>query len=309
MKSISSSRMTKKTGFVAKSAAVLVCALVLVAAPGTVRALRLEPGAAVVLSGTDSGLLGPSGLGYDRLRDRLLIADTENNRILLVDRQGAVVKTLGGGELSLPLAVAVNRGGTLFIAESNSPVLKILPAYDAQQQDDYRRFDLSAYGRSRPVRPVALFVAEDDTLYVCDRGNRQLLVFNSDRSLRAAIPKVGEPADVRVRGDRIYLADPGFGGIRVYNQKGDWQRTIGDSVAHFSSPLRIRALAVDRRERIWVLEESGAVRALDSLGNPLLHRGPAELFAPVDLALDNQDNLYVLERGGNRLTRFRISEF
>lgn len=273
-------------------------------------ALGLEEVRTIIPSGTDAGLLSPSGLWYDGLRDLLIVSDTENNQILLVDQQGTVLKTLGrNGELYLPLAVAAGRGATLFIAERDKAVLKVLPAYNGLTRDEYQLLDLSSYGHSRPVLPVAIFAAEDGSLYVCDRGNRQLLVFDRDRKLRLAIPKTGDPADVWVQGERIYLADPGFGGVRIYNQKGRWERTLGDSVSHFPTPLRVRALVVDRRERLWVLEESGTIRALDLLGNPLLTRRPAGLFAPVDLALDQHNNLYVLERGGNRITVFHINEF
>ncbi len=288
----------------------LVLLHLLLVAAGPSWALRLELGASVVPAGTDAGLLSPSGLWFDRLKDNLLIADTENNRILLVNQQGDVIKTLGHqGELYLPVAVAVNRRGILFIAERNKSVLKVLPAYDGLTQDEYQLLDLSSYAQSRPVQPVALFVDEDEALYICDRGNRQLLVFNNDRSLRMVIPKVGEPADVWVREKKIYIAEPAFGGVRVYNQNGSWERTLGDSANNFSNPLRSRAIAVDRRNRLWVLEESGAIRALDFLGKPLFTKGPAGLFSPVDLALDNHNNLYVLERGGNRVTVFLINEF
>ncbi|MCK5070764.1 MAG: hypothetical protein KAR01_09480 [Desulfocapsa sp.] len=183
-------------------------------------ALGLELVRTIVPSGTDTGLLSPSGLWYDGLRDLLIVSDTENNQILLVDQQGTVLKTLGrNGELYLPMAVSVGRGATLFIAERGKAVLKILPGYDGLTRDQYQLFDLSSYGHSRPVQPVAIFAAEDESLYVSDRGNRQLLVFDRDHKLRLTIPKTGEPADVWVQGEKIYLADPGFGGVRVYNQK------------------------------------------------------------------------------------------
>lgn len=289
---------------------VLVLLYLLLVAAGSSWALRLELATSVVPAGSDAGLMSPSGLWFDRLRDNLLIADTENNRILLVNQQGDVIKTLGRkGELYLPISVAVNLRGTLFVAERNKSVLKVLPAYDGLTQDEYQLLDLSSYAGSRQVQPVALFVDEDGALYVCDRGNRQLLVFNSDRSLRMAIPKVGKPADVWVQGGKIYIADPAFGGVRVYNQDGYRERTLGDSANNFSIPLRSRAIAVDRRNRIWVLEESGAIRAIDLLGNPLLNRKLVGLFSPIDLALDNNNNLYVLEHGGNKVTVFLISEF
>lgn len=273
-------------------------------------ALRLELVANVVPTGTDIGLLSPSALGYDQFRDKFIIADTENNRVLLVNQQGNVLKTLGrAGELSLPVAVAVTNSGTLYVAEKNQEKLKILSAYDGLEPEEYQILDLSTYALNRPVRPVALFVADTDELYVCDSANRQLLIFNKDRSFRNAIPKVGKATDIWVKGENVYIADRGFGGVRIYNQQGQWERTLGDSTTYFPNPLRIRSIALDRLNRLWLIEESGAILALDSLGKPLFNKQMSGLFSPTDLVLDKHNSLHVLERGGNRISVFHVNEF
>ena len=107
-------------------ASVLILLSLLFFCAGPCWGLQLELATSVVPAGSDAGLMSPSGLWFDRLRDNLLIADTENNRILLVNQQGDVIKTLGRkGELYLPISVAVNLRGTLFVAERNKSVLKV----------------------------------------------------------------------------------------------------------------------------------------------------------------------------------------
>lgn len=274
-----------------------------------VQALSLEKIGSINPIGVD-GDISPSGLWYDPQQALLGIADTENNRVLLLDRQGNLFKALGRrGQLSWPLAGSTSNGSMLYLAERDSAVIKLVADYSSLTREEYTPFDLSRFAVNHPVQPVALFSSDDGSLYVCDRGNRQLLIFDKNRRLQRVVPKVGEPTDVWVTRQNIYLADPGYGGIRVYNLQGEWLRTLGDSTTYFPTPLRPRAIAVDRRERLWVLDESGSLHALDALGNPRFSKRLFDLFLPVDLALDHQNNLYVLERGGNRITVFRINEF
>jgi DNA-binding beta-propeller fold protein YncE len=272
--------------------------------------LSLEKIDEIVPLGTDTGLLSPSGLWYDEFRGLLIVANTEAHQVLVLDSQGNVRKTHGGeGRLRFPLTVAADRGGALFIAEKESEYLKVEAAYDSAVPEAYQVIDLSPFRHKRPVEPVALFVDRENNLLVADRGNRQVLVIGPDRKLRLALPDVGEPADVWSSPGKILVADPGFGGIRVYDDRGRWLRTLGTDPTRFPAPLRARSLAVDLRERVWLVEETGGIRALDSLGNSLFSGGSGPLFAPVDLAVDSQNHLYVLERGGGRISVFRINEF
>jgi hypothetical protein len=290
------------------AAVIILAALVATVRPAF--SLSLEKIEEIVPLGTDAGLLGPSGLWYDKFRGLLVVADTEAHQVLVLDRHGNVRKVHGrGGALRLPRAVAADRDGVLFIAERESEVLKVAASYDSAVTEEYQLIDLSPFRRKRPVEPVALFVDRDNNLLVADRGNRQVLVVGPDRKLRLALPDVGEPADLWGATGKVLVADPAFGGIRVYDQRGRWLRTLGTDPARFPAPLRARSLTVDLRERVWLVEESGGIRALDSLGNPLFSGASGTLFAPVDLAVDSQNHLYVLEQGAGRISVFRINEF
>lgn len=273
--------------------------------------LGLEKVGVITPSGMDTGFLNPAGIWYDNLKGFLVVANTHARQVAVLNRQGQALKVLGKkGDPGFPVAVAGNREGTLYIAERNGESLKVLPSYDSATIEEYRSLDLSPHRRSAPVQPVALFVDGDGKLYVADRGNRQVLVFDGSEKLKFAIPDVGEPADLWVEpSGNILVADPGFGGIRVYGPSGGWLRTIGGATGQFREPLRVKAMAADRRGRIWVIEEAGRkIKAIDSLGNLLLSL-ESGLTSPADMALDDEDNLYVLEQGSNRIAVFRITGF
>lgn len=280
--------------------------------PAPAFSLGLENARVIVPSGMDGALFGPSALWYDSLRGFLVVVNTQARRVVVLNRQGQTLKVLGKNkDLGFPIAVTGDREGTLFVAARNSETLMILDRYDTTIDEEYRTLDLSPHRRSSPVQPVALYLDKDGTLYVADRGNRQVLIFDRDGNFKSAIHDVGEPADLWVeRTGKLLVADPGFGGIRVFNEKGMWLRTLGAGYTGLiKEPLRVRGLAADRLGRIWVVEESGQrIKAIDSLGNLLLTFAIGISF-PVDLAIDDQDNLYVLDQGGNRIAVFRIVEF
>lgn len=291
------------------AAGLLLALIFITAAPAF--PLGLEKVGAITPSGMDTGLLNPTGLWYDNLRGFLLVANTHARHVVVLNSQGQALKVLERkSDAGLPLAVAGDRDGTLYIAERGSESLKVLPSYDAAVSGEYRNLELSPYRRSSAVQPVALFVDPAGNLYVADRGNRQVLVIDAAGKLKFAITDVGDPADIWVEtAGKVLVADPGFGGIRVYGPSGAWLRTIGGGSGQLREPLRVKAMVVDRRGRIWVVEESGQrIKAFDFLGN-LLANIEAGLTSPADLAIDDQDNLYVLEQGRNRIAVFRITGF
>jgi len=278
--------------------------------------LGLDQTDVITPRGTERGLLAPLGFTYDSFRGLFIIANTEAHRVDLLSREGDSFKVMGReGNLRLPRAVAAGNDATLFVALKDSEIIKVLPQYDSGTGEDFTDLNLASYRQRRPVQAVALNVDRDGNLYVADRGNRQVLAFDRQQRFKFAISDVGEPTDVATGAGTIYVADPGFGGIRVYDGRGRPLRTIGADPARFPAPLRVKALAVDRQERLWVLEEADrGIKVLDSFGNLLLDYqfspgGRMAILSAVDLTIDADRFLYVLEQGTGLIRVFRIREF
>lgn len=288
----------------ALAAAVLLCG----AAPAF--PVGLERIGEIAAAGGQAGLLAPAAVWYDGVRDLLAVACPNLHRVVLLDRQGAVVKEIGNaGEIPFPRAVAATRDGTLYVASRESESVAVFRRYGAAVGEGAQRISLSPHRRAAAVQPTSLFADESGLLYVADRGNRQVLVLEGDGKLQRTLRDVGEPADVWAdRAGTVYVAEPAFGGVRVYDDRGKLVRTLGTSPSQFREPIRAKALALDRSGRVWILEEGNrGIKALDAFGNLLFAMPGESLFAPVDLAIDPRDTLYVLEEGGNRIAVFRIS--
>lgn len=294
--------------FVRQIAAAMIT-LLFAAAPAF--PLGLEKRGGILPTGTESDLRNPASFWYDKIRNFLVVANTHGRNVLVLSRQGQLIKAIGADDgVTFPTAVAAKRNGTLYVAEKGSEGIKVFQRYDSQVREEHQLIDLGPYRRSTSIQPVALHLDEAGKLYVLDRGNRQVLVFDVNEKFQFAIPNVGDPADLWVDpSGAIMVADPGLGGIRVFTPKGKWQRTIGGYSSQFREPLRVKGLTLDRRGRIWVVEESNQkIRALDAFGN-LLVTIESGVVMPADIVADDQDNLYVLEQGGNRIAVFHISEF
>jgi sugar lactone lactonase YvrE len=290
--------------------AALACALLLAAATSAFP-LGLEKVDVITPAGLNQPLLNPSGLYYDMTKDLLVVANTGARQVVILSRQGNAVKTLGKKEdLGFPLAVGADMKGVLYIAGKDGENIKVLKDYDSRVFEEYHTIDLSAFRRRTAVKPAAVFLNRDGNLLVADRGNRQVLIFDRNEKIRAQISDVGEPTDIFVDSSgRILVSDPGFGGIRVYDERGSLLRTMGTQSAQFREPLRVKAFVVDRRGFIWIIEETGqGIRALDSFGNQVFFLA-TRFFSPSDLAIDQYDNLYVLEQGTGQISIYRITGF
>ncbi len=257
-------------------------------------------------------LLAPADMVRDQRRDTLVVSDTEGGHVFLLDFHGNARTVLGKeGRLQLPTALAVSREGTLYIAERNREVLKVLEDYDSPEKEVYQDLDLSPYRWSKPVEPAALYVDPGGNLLVADKGNRQVLVLGPgpEPELKLRILKVGAPVDLWADDGRILVADARSGAIRVYDRTGRLQRTLGDAPSRRPVPLRPAAFTVDRRERIWVVEPTGGLRVLDLLGNERFRMPDGTFLDPSSIESDPRGAILVLERGGNRILEYERSEF
>jgi DNA-binding beta-propeller fold protein YncE len=290
--------------------------LALFAITPDVQALGLERVGVIEPATVGVSLLGPRGFCYDTLRGLFTVADSEGQRVFVLDRHGNIFKTLGkGGELRFPADVAVNEAGTLFIlAQKEAGIVKVLPEYNSGTGETYHDLDLSTYRINKEVKLTHIFVDRGGRLYIVDQANRQILVFDGHEKFMFAINKVGDPADVWAASGRIFVADLSFGGVRVYNDKGRWQQTLGTAANRFKEPVRAKAIAIDQRRRLWLLLEGDkGIMTLDSLGNPVASfpfssYGENHILSGEDMVIDQNNYLYVLERGRGRIVVFRINQ-
>jgi len=157
----------------------------------------------------------PHGLRIDR-DDNLWTTDDEAHVVLKLDHDGHVLLVLGkkgwaaeGDWLfSAPADVGFGRDGALYVADGygNSRIVKF---------DRDGRF-IKAWGKygDGPGEfnlPHAVVVDRNDHVYVGDRENRRIQVFDGDGAFLAQWPHVGYPYGLFIDGEQnVWMADGGY---------------------------------------------------------------------------------------------------
>lgn len=229
-----------------------------------------------------SPLKSPQGLAL--YRDRYLyIADTLNNRVLLIDLMtGDIAHVAGRGE--------ANYSG------DNGPA---------------RNATLN--------QPAGLDVDANGNLYIADRGNHALRVVNTDGIITTlsggvgcrnklrfdTIPDLCYPEDVSVvSADEYFIADAFHQRIRYTNEKKKilssvYKRNGADATAGFTPYPR--AMAYDDGVLYFIEGHAGRLRRLDRDGT--LTTLADGFIEPAGIGLDNKGNIYVGDEAGYPLTR------
>ncbi|MCU1289967.1 MAG: gluconolaconase [Acidobacteria bacterium] len=122
---------------------------------------------------------------------KIIVADTGNRRLRLIEANGSVSTLAGNGnsvlkdgflfeaELVQPTAVAINKSGEIFFADGNAiRVIRrvVLPFIETISGTD-RGFADGSMRAARFNRPSGLAIGESGNLYVADSENQVLRVF------------------------------------------------------------------------------------------------------------------------------------
>ncbi len=228
----------------------------------------IENGQVTTLSGSSRGFSdGPGGqakfdtpTGIAVWDDRLLVADTGNRRIRVVEKDGttwtlsgSAQKPFADGLLSeagfaSPAAITVSSDGRIFVADGNAircihgaivPLVTTISGHKRGLQDGRPE-------RARFNRPSGLAVTDSGDLIITDSENRVVRRLSPDTSGREITPEQidalnDDPATFRAAGPPRWPYDPPDSKHDIAGTLGELRGDIrpGDDNIHFHNGLDI----------------------------------------------------------------------
>ena len=189
-------------------------------------------------------LYNPTGIAVDH-DNRLYIGNYSNKRIEVVENDGTFVRQIGAGYLSGPSGVTVHNKH-VFVAEYGNHRISVF-TLDSQL---IRTIGSYGSGPGQFIGPCAVAFAsdEDGDMYVLDRNNSRIQVFNANGVYQREFGKgqLSNPLDIICTTDHhVLVADNGNSRVVIFN-------TMGQLIHSFQVGSYPRGLAIDHNGDLLV---------------------------------------------------------
>lgn len=217
-----------------------------------------------------------------------------------------VVGEMQDVRLDKPYGVAMYQG-KIYVCDTNGTVM----VFDLGR----KAFEplKGATGNGQLRQPTNISIDADGTKYVADPVRGQVVTFDrNDEFLKAyGTPGGWRPVDVVAIGDRVYVADPENGLVKIFDkQSGELANTIGDKGAPSERIDRPTNLAVDSEGYLYVtdlgrfqvvkFDRDGHFKStIGRLGDT-----PGFFARPKGIAADREGRLYAVDAAFNNVQIF-----
>jgi len=278
--------------------------------------VRIDAGA--TLRGQTGGrvLRRPRGISLDHMQ-RVFVADTGNNRVVVLDANGSVESEFGrfgsgDGQFLSPTDVAAREGFFVYVVDAENERV--------QKFDRFRSFVEVVVARGGIDGafgvPQGIEIDDQGRLYVTDVEQDKVWVLDSfSGSLEMEIGGFGatesrfvDPTDVAIGPDRrILVTDTGNGRVQVFDRLGSFLFSLDGSGPGARPLRRPEGIAYDRRGLVYVSDPTQArVVIFDADGRPLAEIGAPALSAPSGLAFDGDSTLFVVDTAVDGIVSFVV---
>ncbi|MCI0454162.1 MAG: 6-bladed beta-propeller [Candidatus Dadabacteria bacterium] len=207
----------------------------------------------------------------------------------------------GNGEFNLPLAIAVDPQGNIWVADTfNHRIQKF-----NSKGEHLLNFGSFGSGDGQFNLPSGLAISNSGRLHIGDSNNRRVQVFtlNLGFVIRFGSNGVGNGQffggslkQATDSSNNIYVLDNHLERVQKFSQNSNFILKFGDRGSGNGQFVNSEDIAIDRSDNIWVADRLGdRIQKFNSSGNHLLTVDTfrLRLNRPISLATDSSNNLYV----------------
>ena len=270
---------------------------------------------------------GPRGITVDEL-EHLLVCEWNGSRVVKLDKHGTQIAVFGTGQLSHPASIALDKKGNFYVVDESGESSKIV------------KFEcngrlLQSIGRQGSGimcfnNPKGIKLNSKEEVYVCDRDNHRIQVFNQRLEfqrcidMRALDPRLKHPAkpnDLAFDNDgTIFVTDCANNCILVFSSSERYLYFFGREPAvkkhhppnhnNISGVAGPECITIDENNILYVTEPgSHRVSVYRTTGELVtrfgsMGRNVGKMQFPVGIATDQNNSVYVCEMLNNRIQIF-----
>ena len=285
---------------------------------------RLVPLFSITADYTDQKLDSPGDVFIDEKNSEIYILDLGNRRVVVFDMDGffryqfAIPSKLGapsGLVLNDQDEILLAVGGKIAVCDFRGSFLEYVKLDD--------------FPDAEKVKVTRLKIGKENNYYILDAGEQRVLVFDSDWNFEFAIDEKSLPnsknlvngklqeapmvkslsiSDIWTDDEgKIYLIDSMASYVFVFNNKGEYLRSIGEPGATFNTLSFPSGVAVDSQGRVLVVDTTGHAllgynkrgRLLFALGG--IGKSEGRFYFPKYVSTDKSGRIYVVEPFLNRI--------
>lgn len=249
----------------------------------------------------------PMSLFVDNNGDKLIIADTGNSQIKVLDIDGEYISSFGDDLSIHPTKVIKDSGSRYIICDPKNGNISF---FDRRGEFlDHMHF--SDNPQCGVGEPVSLDYNSKEQMLVVDRSTSQVKVFASSGVFLYSIGREGtgdgellNPSDLAIDiNDDVYVVDKDNNRISVFNAVGNFIRIIGNGELKSPTSVDIHGDSIyvldTGNSRIQVFSKKGKLK--QTIGRYGI--GSNEFRYPNGLMIDSKGYIWVADTGNNRIVK------
>ena len=269
-----------------------------------------------------------------RFGDDLYVADTGHQRIVKFNMATGEGTILIEG-LSQPTGIHVNEGGELYVADKTD---RVIYHYDAQMTliQTYGRPDQAIFGAESPFVPVKVTSGPRGILYVVGEGSTAGLMqlnsvgefigfFATNTTTFSWLQTVSNffginrATNIPTSPTNVALDDKGsvFTVSNLNNQQVKKFNIASQTILSMTQGTQPVSVHINNFGNIFTISQDGIITEYDSYGNMIFEFGGLDdgnrvsgLYVnPMDMLTDDDQNLWILDKGTGQIQLLQRSEF